>query len=457
MIHGQSGPTTIDTHLGWVLSGPVCSDANLRDLHYPAHSMLVHTSDASSMDNVLKKIWELESLGILPAEPSVYDTFKQSIKFDNGRYEVRLPWCSEGTQPPSNFQLAKRRLQGLLKRLRHNPEVLQEYNAIMQEQLKLGIIEKVSNDRSEATDNDIHYLPHHAVIRMDKQTTKIRIVYDASAQDKGISLNDCLLSGPKFEQYILDILLRFRTYRIALVADVEKAFLIAVSEDDRNALRFLWIDDVEKPQPELQQMKFTRVVFGVSASPFLLNTTISHHHEKYYNDHLELVNTLKRSIYVDDVTIKKMTLTSSIPCPRKRSLMADLTCVNSLPTHPPYVREFLKNRGCQRMLRSIVPLWKKMKHIQAISLILLTGSKPGGQKVLAVGWDPTSDMLLFDISAMVNSLQTLEPTKRSIVGVASRFYDPLGFLSPVIIMLKVFFQELCKIKLIGMISYQVCC
>ena len=41
---------------------------------------------------------------------------------------------------------------------------------------------------------------------------------------------------------------------------------------------------------------------------------------------------------------------------------------------------------------------------------LLTGSKPGGQKVLGVGWDPTSDMLLFDISAMVNSLQTLEPT-----------------------------------------------
>ena len=74
VIHGQSGPTAIDTHLGWVLSGPVCSDANLRDLHYPAHSMLVHTSDASSMDNVLKNFWELESLGILPAESSVYDS-----------------------------------------------------------------------------------------------------------------------------------------------------------------------------------------------------------------------------------------------------------------------------------------------------------------------------------------------------------------------------------------------
>ena len=199
-------------------------------------------------------------------------------------------------------QLAKRRLQGLFKWLRHHPEVLQEYNAIIQEQLMLGIVEKVSDDSSEARD-DIHHLPLHALILTDKQTTKIRIVYDASARDKGISLNDCLLSGPKFEQNILDIFLRFRTYRIALIADVEKAFLmIAVSKDDRNSIRFWWIDDVEKPQPELQQMRFTRVVFGVSASPFLLNATITHHLDMYHNNHPELVNTLKRSIYVDDVT-----------------------------------------------------------------------------------------------------------------------------------------------------------
>jgi len=64
-----------------------------------------------------------------------------------------------------------------------------------------------------------------------------------------------------------------------------------------------------------------------------------------------------------------------------------------------------------------------------------------------VSWDPTKDVLLFDIRTIVNSLHTLEPTKSNIVGVASCFYDPLRFLSPVIIMLKVFFQELCKVKL----------
>ena len=70
----------------------------------------------------------------------------------------------------------------------------------------------------------VHYLPHHAVIRRDKSTTKLRIVYDASSRSDGPSLNDCLYKGPKFNQLILDLLLRFRSYKVALTADLEKAF-----------------------------------------------------------------------------------------------------------------------------------------------------------------------------------------------------------------------------------------
>ena len=54
-----------------------------------------------------------------------------------------------------------------------------------------------------------HYVPHHAVVRRDRHTSKVRIVYDASAHVKGPSLNDCLHTGPKFNQKVLDILLHF--------------------------------------------------------------------------------------------------------------------------------------------------------------------------------------------------------------------------------------------------------
>lgn len=91
-------------------------------------------------------------------------------------------------------------------------------------------------------------------------------------------MNECLHKGPKFDQKILDILLQFRTYCIALTADIEKAFLmISISEEDRDVLWFLWVDDVDSGNPKIRALRFTRVVFGVSCSPFLLNATLQHH------------------------------------------------------------------------------------------------------------------------------------------------------------------------------------
>ena len=103
---------------------------------------------------------------------------------------------------------------------------------------------------STPTSDRIHYLPHYPVMRNDKMTTKLRIVYDVSARSGGPSLNECLYAGPKFDQHILDILIRFRSYRVALTADIEKAFLmISVAERDRDVLRFLWVDNVRKDPP----------------------------------------------------------------------------------------------------------------------------------------------------------------------------------------------------------------
>ena len=192
-------------------------------------------------------------------------------------------------------------MTSLLKRLKHDPQTLQAYNDVIQDQLTQGIIEVV--DKPESGDvGKVHYLPHHAVIRREKQMTKLRIVYDASARTKAVSLNDCLHASPTFGQNIMDILLRVRSYKVALAADIEKAFLmISMAERDQDALRFLWVDDVSKAIPNVVVLHFTRVAFGVSSSPFLLNTTVKHHLERYCTEDPSFVNQLLRSIYVDDV------------------------------------------------------------------------------------------------------------------------------------------------------------
>ena len=123
----------------------------------------------------------------------------------------------------------------------------------------------------------------------------MRIVYDASTQSNGPSLNDCLYAGPSFAQ---SILLRFRVH-----TDIEKGFLmISVAEEDRDVLQFLWIDDISKAAPEVLTLRFKRVMFGVSSSPFLLNATIRHHIEQYKDIDPQFVEKFIQSIYVDDVT-----------------------------------------------------------------------------------------------------------------------------------------------------------
>ena len=85
-----------------------------------------------------------------------------------------------------------------------------------------------------------------------------------SARSNGPSLNDCLHVCPKHNQRIFNILLRFRMKKVALVADVEKAFLmIAVEKEDRDVLHFLRVTDIKKDPPDIIAVRSTRVVFRV--------------------------------------------------------------------------------------------------------------------------------------------------------------------------------------------------
>ena len=148
----------------------------------------------------------------------------------------------------------------------------------------------------------MHYLPHLGVVRTAKTTTKLHIVYDASSKTSSPFLNECLYRGPKFHQFILDLLVRFRSYAIPLVADVEGAFLmIAVDERNRDVLRFVWVNDVTKEDPGLCVYWFTRVVFGVSCSLFLLNATLKYHLQRFLRLNEAIANRLLQSTYTDDV------------------------------------------------------------------------------------------------------------------------------------------------------------
>ncbi|XP_064629292.1 uncharacterized protein LOC135488580 [Lineus longissimus] len=162
----------------------------------------------------------------------------------------------------------------------------------------MGFSEKVKRDADPA--KSVYYLPHHAVVREDKSTTKTRIVFDASARDKhGVSLNDCLHQGPALQPSLVAVLLGFRMNNIALMADVKKMFLqIKIREEDRDVHRYLWRDGNSDWPPEIYRMN--RVTFGVNASPFLAIATVKHHTRRLEKVYPQAAREIQDNMYVDD-------------------------------------------------------------------------------------------------------------------------------------------------------------
>ena len=151
--------------------------------------------------------------------------FLKDVKYDETelRYQVRLPW-KEGCLPESSgYHQCAKRLEHVYSRLKTEPELLQEYNNVIQQQLRTGVIEEVS----ELTELEgTYYLPHHGVMRCEKRTTKVRIVFDGSACHGGSSqsINECLEKGPNLVPHLFDVLIKFRGFPIGIALTWRKPF-----------------------------------------------------------------------------------------------------------------------------------------------------------------------------------------------------------------------------------------
>ena len=292
----------------------------------------------------------------------------------------------------------------------------------------------------------VHYLPHHTVVRWDKATTKVHVVYDASARSANSpSLNDCLLKSLKFNQLIFDLLVRFRSYKVALTADLEKAFLmVSVEEADCDVLRFLWVKDFKRETPEFKVYRFTRVVFSVSSSPFLLNATIRFHLERYLKTNEVHMRRLLCSTYVDNIITGGETEEEAFKLyvQSKQIFREGGFNLRKFLTNSRHLQEQtdLKETQCTSSLFRDEPTYSEA------TVGTSHPSRREEHRVLGIPWNPASDQLLFDTSFITQLAHDLSPTKRNLVSLIGRFYDPLGFLSLVIICFKILFQKLCQCK-----------
>ena len=137
--------------------------------------------------------------------------------------------------------------------------IWQVFQDIVKEYLDLGHAEPVPTKDFTLPHSQTYYMPMHAVIKDSNTTTKLRVVFDASAcTTSGHSFNETLMTGPTLYRPLTDILMRFRTFPVAISGDVSKMYrAIELSPEDHDYHRFVWRADKSSP---VQDFRMKRVM-----------------------------------------------------------------------------------------------------------------------------------------------------------------------------------------------------
>ena len=305
-IRGEARePIARKTPLGWTCIGPTAAEPKYPRPGRPLPDNTFLTMQHSSpLDEIVQRFWEIDQSGVQAADDNLTPTEKEVVgqvrdsmnSLKNGGYEIRVPWNSQLQDLEPNYSMALKRLHNTEAKLRKDPKVAEAYsNTIHQYTLK-GYIRQLPEP---APRGGPWLLPHFPVIRLDKSTTKVRIVFDAAAQHKGLSLNSCINPGPKLQRELLDVLLRFRRHPVAIVCDIQEMYLqIRINAEDQPYLRFLWRDPHSEEPPRVYQ--FERLVFGLNASPFIAHLVAQDHAKKYLSTCPLGAEAILQSTYMDD-------------------------------------------------------------------------------------------------------------------------------------------------------------
>ena len=253
-------------------------------------------------------------------------------------------------------------------------------------------------------------------------------MYDASARahSNAPSLNECLHAGPTLKKKLWSVLIRNRFHAVAVAGDLRKAFLqVRIRETERDALRFHWI--VDKHYKKVETLRFTRVLFGLAPSPFLLGGVIQQHLETWKTCLPESVSEVFKSLYVNDLTTGVPTI------PAAKQLKCEATEIFAdakFELHKWHSNEPELETNCE----NYKPTFAKQQ--------LGSTFTPGKGKLLGVPWDKSEDILGVTFS---NSPAKL--TKQGILANLAKVYDPLGLVSPVMLDGKRIYRETCNQKI----------
>ncbi|KAJ8730047.1 hypothetical protein PYW07_017085 [Mythimna separata] len=421
--HPESNLLAQNTILGWVLSGRMSREFTSTEKNLT--SLYVQLKE----DDMLKLFWELENepntiqKRLSKEEERCEEYYDATTTRDKeGRYVVKLPLNNDNpeAQAVGLREIAAKRFEFLEKKFAKHEKFREEYNKVINEYIDLNHMIPVPS--ADINNPKAVYLPHHAVVREDKDTSKLRVVFDASSKGvNNISLNDNLLVGPKLQQDLRHILMRWRTHRICITADIIKMYrMVCVAKEDTDFQRLLWRSS---PTEEIKHFKLVRLTFGTACAPYLAVKTLQRLADDEKSTCPVAARITKGDYYMDDLLTGCETEEEALTIYNEMNKLMDLGGFE-LQKWSSNNETVIKHMGKNKRDDHELPL-----------------KVHGLMKVLGVNWNRDTDNFVYSLTLP----ELKKPiTKRQVLSDVAKLYDPLGWIAPVVVIAKMLIQKLWK-------------
>ncbi|XP_037824461.1 uncharacterized protein LOC119612686 [Lucilia sericata] len=388
-----------ETIFGWILTGP------LSNISSPSCSLVSYFCEIS-LDKEISRFWEVENLPrknfTSSSDKFCDDLFtKTTRRAKDGRYIVSLPF-KDGY--PEKLSLGQSRNSAMAQFLRNevrllrSPDLKSIYDNVVEEYIDLDHMFKVSPPHNSKICP--YYLPHHAVIKPESTTTKVRVVFNASSP----SSNDILHTGPILQNDLTLLILKWRFFKYVFNADIQKMYRqILVDPKHTVFQRILFRNN---PNVIIQDYELKTVTFGVNCAPYLAIRTLLQLDDDIEASYPKASLILRSSMYVDDELAGAHSIQEAKES-KKQLILALQSAGFSLRKWTANSKEIIDD----------IPV----NHLLCEDFLTFDDSSTA--KTLGVRWNARSDSFFFVAKPFPDQRQL---TKREVLSQIARLFDPAG-------------------------------
>ncbi|XP_065075594.1 uncharacterized protein LOC135699294 [Ochlerotatus camptorhynchus] len=374
-------PVAQNTIFGWIVSGnQAIYSSSLR-----SNVSIVNLHTELDLNRTLRMFWEQEEVPkpqqLTPSAQAATELFRSTLTRDeNGRFIVRLLFDDSKPALGESLTSATKRLRSMKRRFRQDEEFHSLYSEFLSEYLAQGHMEEVPPDELEVETSKCFYLPHHAVVKAESTTTKLRVVFDAS----------CASS----------------------TADVEKMYR-------QDYLRIVFRESEDQP---IKHYRLCTVTYETKCAPYLALEAMKQVAREYNQVYPEAVQRIELDTYVDDF------------------LFGAQTTVQQARKFKEQVVEILESAGfhLRKWTTNCSELLQEAPEDDQAPVDVKLAEQLDAVKALGIQWLPKEDTFSFKVSLNPNSVNT----KRQLLSDSCKLFDPFGWLSPVTVRVKILFQQL---------------